>query len=210
MSRNCTHTWFFFGDSLTLGVNDYTMPGGWVSRLALLGRQEKLYAYPPTTFYNLGARRQTTADVAARFEAEVQARQMPGIIQRLVFCVGVVDVVVVPAGADHGAVQRAAIELESLLERAKKVAPTLVICPPPVTDVEKRQRIARLCAAQLDVCARLGVDYININAALAAAPEYMEDLADGLHPGPTGNAVMAERLLADVRMRNFLTPDKDD
>lgn len=209
MSRDCTHTWFFFGDSLTLGVNDHTMPGGWVSRLALLGRREKLFAYPPATFYNLGARRQTTADVAARFEAEVQARQMPGIVQRLIFCVGVVDIVG-PAGAEPGAVQRAAIELEGLLERAKRIAPTLVICPPPVANVEKRQRIARLCAAQLDVCARLGVDYININAALAADPEYMEDLTDGLHPGPTGNVVMAERLLVDARVRSFLTPENDD
>ena len=29
MTRDCTHTWLFFGDSLTLGVNDHTMPGGW-------------------------------------------------------------------------------------------------------------------------------------------------------------------------------------
>ena len=209
MPRSSTHTWFFFGDSLTLGVNDYAMPGGWVSRLALLGRREKLYAYPPATFYNLGARRQTTANVAARFEAEVQARQMPGIVQRLLFCVGVVDMVG-PTGSEPGAIQKAASDLEGLLERAKTIAPTLVICPPPVASVEVRNRITSLCAAQVDVCARLGVDCVNINAALAADPEYMEDLTDGLHPGPTGCSVMAERLLANHRIRAFLTPDNED
>ncbi|WP_303193202.1 hypothetical protein [uncultured Desulfovibrio sp.] len=65
MSR--TPTWFFFGDSLTLGVNDDQMPGGWVSRLAVLGREVGLYGIPRATFYNLGARRQGTADVARRW-----------------------------------------------------------------------------------------------------------------------------------------------
>lgn len=206
MSRDCTHTWFFFGDSLMLGVNDYGMPGGWVSRLALLGRREKLYKLPPATFYNLGARRQTTASVAARFEAEVQARQMPGIVQRLLFCTGVVDMLS-SGESTPVAVQKAAQDLEGLLEKAKTVAPTLFVCPPPVSDVTKRARIAELCAAQVDVCARLGVDCVNINAALAADAEYMEDLSDGLHPGPTGCSVMAERLLADGRIRAFLTPE---
>ena len=209
MPRDVTHTWFFFGDSLTLGVNDYAMPGGWVSRLYLRGRREKLYELPPATFYNLGARRQTTAAVAARFEAEVQARQMPGIVQRLLFCTGVVDMAG-PTGTEPGAVHKAAADLETLLERATKLAPTLVVCPPPVANVTLRQRIAELCAAQVDVCARLGVDCVNIHAALASDAEYMEDLTDGLHPGPTGCSVMAERLFADPRVRAFLTPASNE
>ena len=66
MPRAFTHTWFFFGDSLTLGVNDNRMPGGWVSRLVLLGQEAGLYRFPPATFYNLGARRPSTADRARR------------------------------------------------------------------------------------------------------------------------------------------------
>ena len=34
--------WFFFGDSLTQGVDDARMPGGWVSRLAVLAHQAGL------------------------------------------------------------------------------------------------------------------------------------------------------------------------
>ena len=55
--RSTTETFFFFGDSLTLGVNDNAMPGGWVSRLVLLGSQAGWYDMPPATFYNLGVRR---------------------------------------------------------------------------------------------------------------------------------------------------------
>lgn len=48
--RSTTETFFFFGDSLTLGVNDNAMPGGWVSRLVLLGSQAGWYDMPPATF----------------------------------------------------------------------------------------------------------------------------------------------------------------
>ena len=49
MGRAHTDTWFFFGDSVTLGVNDNVTPGGFVSRLALKGAQKGLYEFPPAT-----------------------------------------------------------------------------------------------------------------------------------------------------------------
>lgn len=89
--RSTTETFFFFGDSLTLGVNDNAMPGGWVSRLVLLGSQAGWYDMPPATFYNMGVRRHTSTDIAARWQAEVASRQIPGTINHLAFCPGVVD-----------------------------------------------------------------------------------------------------------------------
>ena len=83
--RSTTETFFFFGDSLTLGVNDNAMPGGWVSRLVLLGSQAGWYDMPPATFYNLGVRRHTSTDIAARWQAEVASRQIPGTINHLAF-----------------------------------------------------------------------------------------------------------------------------
>ena len=90
--REHTDTWFFFGDSITLGVNDSEQPGGFVSRLALLGAREGAYSLPPATFYNLGARRQRLSQIEARFEQEYTARLMPGIRPRLAFCTGTVDI----------------------------------------------------------------------------------------------------------------------
>lgn len=88
MGRDHTDTWFFFGDSVTLGVNDNVTPGGFVSRLALKGAQKGLYEFPPATFYNLGARRQTMAQIQDRFKREYEARLMPGIRSRFAFCTG--------------------------------------------------------------------------------------------------------------------------
>lgn len=208
MSRSVTHTWFFFGDSLTLGVNDSSFPGGWVSRLFKMGGDAGLYEYPPATFYNLGARRQNTAAVAARWRTEVNARDMPGIVRRVVFCVGVVDMAG-PAGSEPGAVAASAAVFERMVSEARLFAPILAVSPPPVANSEVTARLAALSEAQSKICDRLGVAYSNIHPALAALPDYMDDLSDGIHPGPRGNAVTAELLFCNELMRDFLRPDPE-
>lgn len=203
MSRAFTHAWFFFGDSLTLGVNDYRMPGGWVSRLALLGREAGLYRIPPATFYNLGARRQSVADLARRWRQEVDCRQMPGLVQRLAFCAGVVDMASPGAGRPT-ALDKTMHILRAMLSEAASLAPTLLISPPPVADPEVRRRIAGLNAAQAELCAAMGLPFADIHAALAASRPYMDDLSDGLHPGPEGCGIMAEMLLSQRAVQDFL------
>lgn len=47
-------TFFFFGDSITLGVND-TLAGGWIGRFAGLASQRAGLPVPPSTFYNLAS-----------------------------------------------------------------------------------------------------------------------------------------------------------
>lgn len=206
MPRAFTHTWFFFGDSLTLGVNDNRMPGGWVSRLVLLGQEAGLYRFPPATFYNLGARRQSTADLARRWRQEVDCRQMPGMVPHLVFCAGVVDMAA-PGGGQPVALDKAMYCLRTMLTEAAPLAPTLVISPPPVADPAVRRRIAGLSAAQAALCAELGLPFADIHVALAASRSYMDDLSDGLHPGPEGCTVMAEALLTQNTVRDFLRAD---
>ena len=78
-----TPAWFFFGDSLTQGVNDCLMPGGWVSRLAVLAHEAGLCPIPRATFYNLGARRHSTANIASRWRQELETRLIPGLEPRL-------------------------------------------------------------------------------------------------------------------------------
>ncbi|MGE9986032.1 GDSL-type esterase/lipase family protein [Desulfovibrio sp. SGI.169] len=209
MSRAVTHTWFFFGDSLTLGVNDDRMPGGWVSRLVLLGKMAGLYRFPPATFYNLGARRQSTADLARRWRQEVTCRQMPGMMPRLLFCTGVVDMAA-PGGGQPLEQDNSLRCLREILTEAASLAPTLVVSPPPVADPAACRRIAQLSAAQAVLCADMGLSFADIHAMLAASPDYMDDLSDSLHPGPKGCAMMAELLLAQTSMRDFLRTDMDE
>lgn len=209
MPRAFTPTWFFFGDSLTLGVNDNRMPGGWVSRLALLGQEKGLYRFPPATFYNLGARRQSTADLARRWRQEVDCRQMPGMIPHLLFCTGVVDMAA-PGGGQPLALDNSLLCLRDILAEAAPLAPTLIVSPPPVADPAVRRRIAELGAAQAAICAELGLPFADIHAALAASRGYMDDLSDGLHPGPEGCTIMAELLLAQTPVHDFLRTDMDE
>lgn len=158
MSRAFTHAWFFFGDSLTLGVNDDRMPGGWVSRLALQGHAAGLYRIPPATFYNLGARRQTVADLARRWRQEVDSRQMPGLVPRLAFCAGVVDMAS-PGGGEPSAFNKTLHLLRAMVTEAASLAPTLLISPPPVADPDLRGRIANLNEAEAELCAELSVPF---------------------------------------------------
>ena len=58
---------YFFGDSITLGVND-APAGGWVARLAGLAGEKGL-PVPPDTFYNLGVRKNTSRMILERWEA---------------------------------------------------------------------------------------------------------------------------------------------
>ena len=89
--RSTTETFFFFGDSLTLGVNDNAMPGGWVSRLVLLGSQAGWYDMPPATFYNLGVRKHSSLQIRERWASEYRSRVNDATVPYLIFCFGTVD-----------------------------------------------------------------------------------------------------------------------
>ena len=198
-----TPAWFFFGDSLTQGVNDALMPGGWVSRLAILAHEAGLCPIPRATFYNLGARRHSTADIAARWRSELECRLIPGMVPRLVFCAGVVDMAA-PGGGQPAQPQLAAALLDQLLAEAAAVAPTLVISPPPVIDAAASARIGQLGKLQRQICAGRGVAFAQVYEILADTADYMNDLSDGLHPGAQGRTRMAQTLLAQECVRAFM------
>ena len=199
-------TFFFFGDSITLGVND-TLAGGWIGRFAGLASQRAGLPVPPSTFYNLGVRRHTSTDIAARWQAEVASRQIPGTINHLAFCPGVVDM----SPAQMRPVDEVCATVMQMLDQASALGPVLLICPPPVKEPAMSQRIASLCEAYVTACARKGHPCADVHAALAASPEYMGDLEDGLHPGPQGAALMARLLAEDPAVRRFfLTAKQED
>lgn len=203
MLQQHTHAWFFFGDSLTQGVNDSLMPGGWVSRLAVLGRTKGLYEIPRATFYNLGARRHGVARVAARWREELECRLIPGMIPHLFFCVGVVDMAIseedkAPAPAVVGEI------FSQILNEAPTLAPTLIISPPPIADQAVNRQLAELCRIQNSLCEQRNIPFADVQTSLAASPIYMNDLSDGLHPGPRGCAFMAQTLLEQKNVRSFM------
>lgn len=200
MSRNVTETWFFYGDSLTLAVNDDSMQGGWVGRLARMGSQAGFYALPPATFYNLGVRRHTVFDVKARWKQEWDARQIPGMAPHVAFCAGVVDMV----PAEGKPVAEVCAAMAAMLEEASHLAPVLLISVPPVANAEVCARIETLNTAYAAMCAEKGFAWADVYGTLRASDVYMNSLKDGTHAGPEGCAFMAESLFALPQVRAFM------
>jgi len=184
---------FFFGDSVTLGVND-AAAGGWVARLAEKAAAKGL-PVPPDTFYNLGVRKNSSRAVLARWEAEYQARAMEGCPAHLVFCFGTVDMAA-PHAVPNVPVGESAANAREILQKAKEYGSVVMVSAPPVKDGEHNQRLEALCTAYAAICKAVDVPFVDIFHPLLEAG-YLDDLADGIHPGPKGNAMIAG-LLAEA------------
>ena len=108
---------YFFGDSVTLGVND-APAGGWVARLAGKAAEKGLNV-PPDTFYNMGVRKNSSRDILARWEAEYKARAMEGCPATLVFCFGTVDMAA-PHAVPNVPVGESAANAREILMKARE------------------------------------------------------------------------------------------
>ena len=91
-----------------------------------------------------------------------------------------------------------------MLEEAAATAPTLVISPPPVAAAEANARIAQLCKLQQMLCDQRGIPFAQVHELLITNSVYMDDLSDGLHPGSQGCAQMAQTLLAQQCVSEFM------
>lgn len=138
------------GDSFVAGAGDPACLG-WVGRLCARARDQGT----DVTLYNLGIRRDTSADIAARWQTETARRLPAEHPARLVFAFGVNDCM-----EEAGALrlpQAATLKNAALILRhAQARAPTLMVGPPPVADTVANARIAALDAALDALCARLG------------------------------------------------------
>lgn len=188
---------YFFGDSVTLGVND-APAGGWVSRLAGKAAEKGLNV-PPDTFYNLGVRKNSSRDILARWEVEYKARAMDGCPATLVFCFGTVDMAA-PNAMPNVAVGESAANAREMLVKAKEFGSVVFVSAPPVKNEEHRQRLEALCTAYAAIAKAVDVPFVDIFHPLMKAG-YVDDLADGVHPGPRGNELIAELLASSEAMK---------
>lgn len=177
------------GDSYVAGIGD-PEHRGWVGRVAAASAR-------PLTVYNLGVRRDTSADVAARWAREVAARRAPGSVERLVLAVGVNDTTLIDGACRVGAAESVA-HLRTILTGAARLGlPSLVVGPPPVADAEHVERARWLAADFAAACAAMGVPFVDVLDELAADPDWTAEVAagDGAHPGAAGYAAYARIVL---------------
>lgn len=177
----------FIGDSFVNGTNDPHCLG-WAGRLATSVRR-KGYAL---TYYNLGVRRETSADIAVRWQNEVAPRFPANCIPRLVFSFGTNDTML-DGGTVRVAVAASVEHTQQILRAAKALCPVLMIGPPPVADAEHNERIARLSQSFAATAKHEGVPFLSVFETLLHDEIWMREVAagDGSHPAAEGYTRLA-------------------
>ena len=115
------------------------------------------------TCYNLGIRRDTSADVLARWQREARLRLPPEHDGRLIFSFGANDC---RPDEDIGDVRvapdRAIANAEGILGAALAWRPTMMIGPLTICDAAVDRRTGDLSTRFAALCGRLGVPYLEV------------------------------------------------
>jgi lysophospholipase L1-like esterase len=180
----------FVGDSFTAGVGDATALG-WVGRCAAAAWGRGV----AVTAYNLGIRRDTSADIRRRAEAEVLARLVgtPGDAQAVVLCFGVNDTTF-EDGMPRVPTEQTLDNAAALLGWSAARWPTLMLGPPPALhDAVQDARVAALSPLLEALAERFAVPFLPLHAALSHSAAWRSGAArgDGVHPDAAGYAAMA-------------------
>lgn len=184
-----------FGDSFVTGAGDPDHLG-WIGR-ALAGRRE-------VTLYNLGVRRETSADIAARWRREAEPRMVDHEPMRIVVSFGCNDCNL-EDGALRVAPAKSLLNARTLLTEASRLAPVLMVGPPPTAEPDVAVRAEELNEHLKTLCARLQAPYIDVFRPLAADGLWVREAAawDGAHPGAGGYQRMADLVAAHPAWRAF-------
>jgi acyl-CoA thioesterase-1 len=183
----------FFGDSFVAGVGDPT-GRGWVGRVVAASFDAGL----PLVAYNLGVRRETSLEVAARWRDEARPRLRAQASYGVVFGFGVNDTT-----AEDGRLRVEPSEtvdaLGRVLDGAQELGlPTLVVGPPPAGEPAQDVRVGALSAALAHGAATRGVPFVDVFGSLCANAAWTAETAagDGAHPGAGGYAALGRLVLA--------------
>ncbi|MFI9326555.1 GDSL-type esterase/lipase family protein [Kitasatospora sp. NPDC052868] len=181
----------FIGDSFVQGIGDPEFRG-WVGRvLQAVGGD--------ITAFNLGIRRNTSADVLRRCWGEIDARTLPDADNRLVVSFGSNDTSL-EDGRSRVAPDRCVENLAALLDGARERGlGVLVVGPPPVVcwGEEHLGRLLGLADALAALCAERGVPFVRVTGELAADRDWVSEAlaGDGAHPGEGGYGRLAALVL---------------
>jgi acyl-CoA thioesterase I len=173
----------FVGDSYVAGVGD-TTGLGWVGRLCAHAHASGL----PITAYNLGVRRDTSADVAARLPDEVGRRAWPAAELRVVLAYGLNDVVLENGRPPVATADSLEATSRSFAWLASAGIPVIFAGPPPIGDPDQDFRTGELDRLFAERAASHGIGYVSVFGSLTGNQAWLRAVreGDGAHPGPAG------------------------
>jgi lysophospholipase L1-like esterase len=176
------HRLCFIGDSFVQGTCDPECRG-WPGRVSALARKNG----HDITCYNLGIRRDTSRDIAMRWESECKARFRVACTPYVVFSFGSNDMTL-ENGSLRVPVDESVENFIRIITRSSSLYKTLVIGPLPVNDPEQDERILDISRAYSGHAAKTGVPFLSIAERLLYDPAWIKDTVsqDGTHPGSTG------------------------
>nr|WP_269330030.1 GDSL-type esterase/lipase family protein [Kineosporia babensis] len=181
----------FVGDSFTAGVGDSTALGwtGRVSAAAIREGARQGYAF---TGYNLGIRRDTSQDIAARIVAETTPRLSPAEDARVVLAFGVNDTTL----AGHGHPQVSAEQTLQALRSIQRQMPAtglFFVGPPAIDNEEQNERIAVLDTHLSGLCRELDIPHVSSFSSTVSNPLWRQQVreGDGAHPDAGGYEILA-------------------
>lgn len=181
----------FIGDSFTAGTGDPECLG-WVGRVAAdaVARGHNL------TAYNLGIRRETSADILRRWQQECAPRALPGVDTRVVFSFGANDTAL-DRGQRRLTLDQSLTNARALLRAAREKYPLLLIGPPPVADGAHDERIGELVRELAEVALTENVPFLDVFTPLQKATRWREEVIanDGSHPRSGGYRELAALII---------------
>lgn len=177
----------FVGDSFVNGTGD-PLCLGWTGRVCARAIKRGY----PITYYNLGIRRETSADIAARWREECARRLPPTIDGRVVLSFGANDTTI-EQGRQRLSFDTTLYHLGTIVQAVRRHYPTLLVGPPPVAEAAHNARIVALCHAMAAVAQELGVPYLPVCERLVQSQTWVQEAAqsDGAHPRQGGYTALA-------------------
>ncbi|MBL8163389.1 MAG: lipase [Anaerolineae bacterium] len=188
MNQAIDHRICFVGDSFIHGTGDPECLG-WVGRAAAQARRDGF----DLTYYNLGVRRETSADIGRRWERESILRLPDGAQGYLVFSFGVNDTTV-ENGHPRVDPIRSVQNMLTIARQANSRYPTLIIGPAPIGDSEQNGRIAALDDRYARATTLENIPYLSVFDTLNSDDTWLREVesGDGAHPSAGGYARLAE------------------